>query len=187
MIKIEEIWKDIIGYENEYQISNLGNVYSFKSNRILKGYTKKNKPHYEDRHWYITVSLCSNGVEKRFFVHRLVAEHFIPNPDKKEYVNHINGIKDDNRVENLEWVTAQENTQHAYDNKLEIFNEKTKEAFRKNNEEQGYRIIEIYSQKTYPSIREAARQLNVGKTSISRSLKENRPILNNKFKFEFCE
>lgn len=186
MIIIQEIWKSIKEYDN-YQISNLGRVYSLKSNRILLGWTKKNKPNYDKYHWYRWISFCENGKEKRFQVHRLVAEHFIPNPENKPFVNHINGIKDDNRVENLEWVTAQENTQHAYNTGLEKFNKKTKIAFEKANKERSYKIIEINSQQVYSSIREAARQLEIGKTTISRSLKENKSVIDGKYKFKYCE
>lgn len=84
-------------------------------------------------------------------------------------------------------MTAQENTQHAYDTGLEKFNEKVRIAFEKANKERGHKIIEINSQQVYTSIREAARQLEIGKTTISRSLKENKSVIDGKYKFKYCE
>ncbi len=69
----------------------------------------------KNRLWYLRVNLCTNGIMNTYLSHRLVAEKFIPNPENKPQINHKNWIHDDNRVENLEWVTASENTQHAYD------------------------------------------------------------------------
>lgn len=106
-----EIWKDIKGYEGLYQISNLGRVKSLPRNgtileeRILKQSLTKRK--------YLTVILCKNNLIKNKQVHRLVAENFIPNIHNKPIINHINGIKTDNRVENLEWCTYSENNFHA--------------------------------------------------------------------------
>ena len=97
-----EIWKDVVGYENLYQVSNLGNV---KRTALLK-------PHL-DHCGYCFVNLSKNGVVKCLRVHTLVANAFIPNELNKKEINHINGIKTDNRVDNLEWTTHKENMEHA--------------------------------------------------------------------------
>lgn len=113
---MEEIWENIVWYEWYYQISNLWNVKSidrFRKNWNI-WYIQIWKPiKKEECKGYLRVSLCKFWNIKRIQVHRLVAQAFIPNPENKPQVNHINWIKTDNRVENLEWVTCSENSIHS--------------------------------------------------------------------------
>lgn len=106
---MKEIWKDVKGYEGLYQISNLGNV---KSLKYAGGNKPKNlKPTLNGG--YYGVFLCKDGTKKRFTVHRLVALAFVPRIKNKALVNHINEIKTDNRVENLEWCNHSENVNYG--------------------------------------------------------------------------
>lgn len=108
-----EEWKDVVGYEGLYQVSNLGNV------RMLEHYTpyvKGSVMKIPAKNLYIgwsngyrTVWLCKNKIRKLKKVHRLVAEAFIPNPENKPCIDHINTIRHDNRIENLRWATYKEN------------------------------------------------------------------------------
>lgn len=110
-IKKRAYWRPIKGYP-DYSISNFGDICSEKFNKekILKQ-TKGN-------HGYYFVTLSKNKILKVLLVHRLVAENFIENKYKKPQVNHIDGNKLNNKVTNLEWVTAKQNNQHAWDTGL---------------------------------------------------------------------
>lgn len=105
---MKEEWKNIAEYEGLYKISNFGRVYSVKNDIIMKMWL-----HYKGHKF---LYLCKNG-RKKFFVHRLVACAFIPNPDNKPLVNHIDCNKANNNVNNLEWNTDAENTQHYFAHK----------------------------------------------------------------------
>lgn len=122
-----EIWKDIQGFENKYQVSNIGRVKSlsyfnnlgrFKESIILK-------KRLTDR-GYNTAVVYNDGKQKVFKVHRLVAIEFIPNPENKPCVNHIDGNKENNIVSNLEWCTHSENIKHAFKIGLNSFDKNKK-------------------------------------------------------------
>lgn len=114
-----EVWKDINGYEDLYQVSNYGNVKSknkipkYKGQSYLKSRVLKQDIVKRNHTNYRRVTLCKNGKCKGYQVHRLVAGHFIPNPENKCCVNHIDNNGENNKVTNLEWVTQKENMQHS--------------------------------------------------------------------------
>ena len=112
-----EIFKDIPGYEGLYQVSNLGNVLSIAKgngngnrNRILKP-----SLHIHNHTTYCRVTTCVEGKTKAYSVHRLVAKAFIPNPEGKPHVNHIDNVGTHNWITNLEWVSHKENMKHSSD------------------------------------------------------------------------
>jgi hypothetical protein len=103
---MEEIWKDIKGFEGLYQVSNLGRI------KHLIGYNHKKEFILSptiNRKGYFYVTLSKKNIIKKFFVHRLVAMNFIENPKECKEVDHINAVRTDNRVENLRWCTRKEN------------------------------------------------------------------------------
>ena len=141
--------KAIKGYEN-YFISNNGIVINTKTNKI--------KEQFLDNKGYPYVTLYKDNKEKTIKVHRLVADAFIDNPKNKPEVNHINGIKTDNRVENLEWCTAKENSLH-------------KTVVLGKGNIKPVRCVETGI--IYPSGLEASRQLKISSGAISKSCKDN--------------
>lgn len=98
-----EIWKDIKGYEGKYQVSNLGRFKNLLTNFVYKS---------RDENTYNQIQMNINGEYTAKYLHRLVAKTFIPNPNNKKEVNHIDGNKSNNKVENLEWCTRKENVKH---------------------------------------------------------------------------
>jgi hypothetical protein len=123
-----EEWKPCPEFEDHYEVSNLGNVRSKAVfiphdgnwNKDAGGYIKKFKKHNQqmNRYGYMHVKLCKYGTCNHRTVHRLVANAFIPNPDKLKQVNHIDGVKTNNTVSNLEWVSAGQNIKHAWETGL---------------------------------------------------------------------
>lgn len=128
VFNMEEIWKDVIGYEGLYQVSNLGRVKSldryyigvWKTPVKMNGIILNPKFH---KH-YLHVNISVNGNLKRFSIHRLVAIAFIPNHENKPFVNHKDGNKLNNCVSNLEWCTPKENDIHASAMGLKAFGER---------------------------------------------------------------
>lgn len=112
------IWRPIKGYEGIYEVSNNGEVRSIDRMVKLRGnilrFAKGRNIIPNIRNKYLCVSLCANGIKKHMTIHRLVATEFIVNKYNKPEINHKNGIKTDNRAENLEWMTHHENVIHAY-------------------------------------------------------------------------
>lgn len=111
------VWKPIRGYEDRYMVSNDGRVKSLDiyvncrgGQRLSKG---RIKPQRKNNRGYICVGLCKDNYTHTHLVHRLVAEAFVPNTEKKPQVNHIDGDLNNNRADNLEWVTDNENKAHS--------------------------------------------------------------------------
>lgn len=154
----KEIWKDIKDYEGLYQISSYGRVKSFYGKeKILKPsiqhFEYKNKNYKREK-----IELVKNGIRKSLKIHRLVAQAFIPNPDNKTQVNHIDGNPLNNKVENLEWCTDKENKIHAY-----------KYLRKKHYDEE--KIISQYYQNVAPS--KICEDNNISKTVYRYILKKN--------------
>ena len=103
-----EIWKDIVGYEGWYKVSNKGNVYSVERKdslgRKTGGFMISSRRHTQG---YLQADLRKDGIRKSKLIHRLVAQAFIPNPNGLPQINHKDEVKDNNNVENLEWCTSE--------------------------------------------------------------------------------
>jgi len=177
MSLVSEIWKDVVGYEGIYQVSNYGNVRSI--DRIIKrgnhSFTKKGqiKATGINNRGYCDIMLCKGAKYEHHVVHKLVALAFIPNPENKDFINHKNGNKLNNCVDNIEWVTMSENNQHAYNTGLKIgaatgkFGElnHSSKAICMVNKTTG-KVIKEFS-----AIHDAAREMKLSATGICAAIK----------------
>lgn len=169
-IFIMEIWKDVIGYEGIYQVSNLGRVKSLS--RVVKkwdGHRTINSIILKQSLLvgYPSVMVSVNNISKRIKAHRIVAIAFIPNPENKPCVNHINGIKTDNRVENLEWCTHSENQIHAFKTGLNKVSIQSKGKFIKRTIERFSKpVIDLQTGIFYDSAIEVSITFNINKFTL---------------------
>lgn len=168
-VETNEIWKDILGYEEIYQVSNLGQVKSKDRNikRVTGQIERKKgrilKPIKLGR--YLGVQLCKNTKMKSCYIHRLVAEAFIENTENKGQVNHIDGDKENNKRDNLEWVTQSENNKHSLAKGL-------RKPRCKFSDETVLKIRELYATGKYTQV-EISEEFGVSKMQVCR-------IVNNK-------
>lgn len=168
-----EVWKDIKGLEGKYQISSLGRVKTvarveYRKDGRRRPISEKIKEGVLFNNGYLGVG--TNREHGAKLVHRLLAEAFIPNPENKRCVNHKNGIKTDNRLENLEWATHGENNKHAYDTGLKTITKKLRESSRKsmkrNAKDSSKLVINTSNGIFYNSIKEAAESIGMNHNAL---------------------
>lgn len=174
-LAVDSDWKSIKDYPN-YLISKNGNIYSIYQKKFLKISV--------DYHGYKRVSLSNAKGRNKHSLHRLIALAFIPLIKGKNVINHKNGIKTDNSIENLEWVTSQENAKHASDTKLNDSSKKKKSrAIHVNQYTMDGEFV-----KEWNSVREASVALNIGRTLIYEACeKDGRRKSTGGFKWEYVE
>lgn len=143
--------KTIEGTNGKYVIYENGEVVSVKTGCSLK--------HMNFGAGYKSVAIYRNGKFQHQTIHRLLAEAFIPNPENKPVVNHLNGIKDDNRLQNLKWATYSENNKHAFNTGLNKVKQGSERHTSTINEEKVYEIREMFKTK---KISEISRELKLG-------------------------
>lgn len=171
---MREIWKDIVGYEGIYQVSNFGNVksLSFGPKNIRESGTIKLLRQTPSNCGYYKVELYKNGKSKMMYVHRLVATAFIPNPDKKPQVNHIDGNKANNVLSNLEWASRRENQLHAIYHGLRTRSPMLGRTGSNNPSSKAILQYDLSGNfiREWCGISEAARSLGISSSSISNCL-----------------
>lgn len=166
-----EFWKDIKGYEGLYQVSDTGRIKSLQRHR--KNHTKtqivkeKIKNTRKDPQGYLLLDLYKDNKPKTIRVHRLVAETFIPNPENKETVNHMDGDKENNDVENLEWASFKEQNNHIYEKKLKS-DESIDKAIKAMNKASSKKTMCLNDGIIYNSASEAGRAVGVSASLIMR-------------------
>jgi hypothetical protein len=157
-----EIYKDIAGYENLYQVSNMGNIKSLGNGNSNNSNNSKEKTLKlsKNRDGYLKVDLCKEGKVKTYQVHRLVAEAFIENPNNLPQVNHRDEDKTNNASGNLEWCTPKQNINYGSHNQRSA-------ASRINHPKRSKQVLCLETGKIYPSTMEVQRQLGFAQGYIS--------------------
>lgn len=172
---MKEIWKDVLGYEGLYSVSNLGRIKAYYR-RVDSGKCHREwKEHIlycaKDGCGYYRTNLAKNGHNHTVKVHRIVAQAFLPNPDNLPEVNHKNGDKTDNRVENLEWCTRSYNIKHSIDLglKTKLFKNGSKNVSAKLSDEDVDWIRNHYKHRDKEfGISKIAKKFNVNRATIGR-------------------
>ena len=173
-----EIWLPIEGYENLYEVSNLGRVRSLEHTVIKKNGVKLKvpgkilKPRSNNR-GYLMIRLYKNGIYRDFLLHRIVSTAFIPNPDKKFQVNHLDEDTLNNSAENLEWCTQKENVNYGT-------------GIKRSSEKRSKQVLCVELNQIFPSLTDAARQLRLSVGNISNVL-AGRYKTAGGYHFEFAE
>ncbi|WP_194745911.1 NUMOD4 motif-containing HNH endonuclease [Staphylococcus chromogenes] len=184
-----ETWKDIKGYEGFYQVSNTGKVRSLPRTITLKTKNGKDRPcHFKGRTLKLNeepgkksnimpryyVAFSKNGKRVKFYIHRLVAQHFIPNPMGLTDVNHIDGDCSNNNVDNLEWCSRLDNMRHAFDNKLIKTQKPVQQINLKTNE-----VINEFESEA-----DACRAMKVTQGKVGRAIRRQGTCKGHKWKFK---
>ena len=164
-----EYWVPVPGYEGYYEISNLSRIHSInRSIQTKAGYFKPEKERLlvqrTNNKGYLTVTLSKDGYSKTHFVHRLLATVYIPNPANKPILNHLDGDKLNNRLDNLEWVTYSENALHAY-----------KTGLYASNERKGRMIVDTCTGRVFKSLKKAAEYLSLNYSTVRNYLSGSTP------------
>lgn len=165
-------WVDVLGYEGKYQVNTKGEVRSFNYGRMNKICLLK--PSVNGR-GYLQVVLSKDNKTRAKVVHRLVAEAFIPNEENKPFIDHINNIKTDNRVENLRWVTHKENMNNPLTRERFSISAKKRPISENALKNWQRRIYCKELNKTFDSITQASKELNIPIACICRVCSGNRP------------
>lgn len=165
-----EQFKPIEGYDGIYEISSLGNVVSNYSGKrkILKQSLMTSG--------YKFIRVKKDGKYKNLSVHRLIATHFLENPNSYEQVNHKDGNKLNNDISNLEWCTRSQNIKHMYDMGLKSYRPLHYKGKFGSEHNRSKSVFCSKTNKTYGSMSEAARELNIHFSSVSWAIKKNKPI-----------
>ena len=163
-----EVWRDVVGWENSHEVSNLGRIRTKERTRASKQgsvsyVVPKIKETYLDEDGYERVCLYEDNRNKLLGVHRIVAEAFVPNPENLPQVNHKNGLKADNSESNLEWVTGQSNIQHSI------------EAGLRDPHVYSIPIIRVEDNKIFNSIAELHREIGGSYNGVAHMLKALNP------------
>jgi hypothetical protein len=178
---MEEIWKDIIGYEGLYKISSFGKIIALPKSVHIKTkagweatrHMKEKNMSLLNSHGYLAVQLSDGKKKKRQSVHRLVGKMFVNNPLNKQEINHIDGNKSNNHYSNLEWCTRSENLYHAYSTGLRIPSQTNKSGKLHHNSKSTIQLFSNGDSKTWESMNEAAINLKLGRSNICSAIKRN--------------
>lgn len=184
---MNEEWRDIKGYEGKYQISSLGRVKSLKNSK--GNYREKILSNTPTKGGYLRVNLYKNNKKKTFTIHKLVAIHFISNPNNYKEVNHKDEDKTNNCVSNLEWCTREYN--NKYGTRIQRFSESRKDKCKGSNHPKAHKVLCITTDKKFNTVKEASEYYSIDRNCISSCCQGKRnsagkhPVTGEKLKWKY--